>query len=126
VIGEKYALRSMKAPGTGYKNHPVLGNDPQPATMKEYKELKPWEDNGGVHINSGIPNYAFYVTAMELKGYAWEKAGLIWYKALPRLSRNANFEQAAEVMISVASEEFGADSKEKQAVIKGWKAAKVI
>ena len=32
-------------------------------------------DNGGVHINSGIPNHAFYVTATTLGGKAWEKAG---------------------------------------------------
>ena len=126
LIGEKYALRSMKAPGTGYVDHPQIGTDPQPATMDDYKELDPWEDNGGVHINSGIPNYAFYITAMELGGYAWEKAGVIWYKALPRLSRNANFEEAANKIIAVAAEEYGDDSAEHKAVIKGWKAAKVI
>lgn len=126
LIGEKYALRSMKAPGTGYVNHPQIGTDPQPATMDDYKELKPWEDNGGVHINSGIPNYAFYIAAVELGGYSWEKAGAIWYAALPRIKRNATFVEAANVIIDVASEKFGKDSKEHKAVIKGWKAAKVI
>ena len=33
------------------------------------------EDNGGVHINSGIPNHAFYLAARRLGGFAWEKAG---------------------------------------------------
>jgi Zn-dependent metalloprotease len=126
LIGEKYALRSMKAPGTAYVNHPQIGSDPQPATMDDYKELKPWEDNGGVHINNGIPNYAFYVTAMELGGYAWEKAGVVWYKALPQLKRNSSFEEGANVMVRVAGEEFGEDSAEQKAVEKGWKAAKVI
>ncbi|HEY5730465.1 MAG TPA: M4 family metallopeptidase, partial [Anaerolineales bacterium] len=65
-------IRSMKEPGTAY-NDPVLGKDPQPGHMKDY--VKTVSDNGGVHINSGIPNRAFYVTAMELGGYAWEKAG---------------------------------------------------
>jgi Zn-dependent metalloprotease len=126
LIGEQYALRSMKAPGTGYVDHPQIGTDPQPATMDDYLELDPWEDNGGVHINSGIPNYAFYITAMELGGYAWEKAGVIWYKALPRLNRNSSFEEAANMMVLVASEEYGEDSAEHKATIKGWKAAKVI
>jgi Zn-dependent metalloprotease len=30
MIGPKYALRSLKAPGTAYINHPELGTDPQP------------------------------------------------------------------------------------------------
>ena len=47
------ALRSMKAPGTAYDD-PVLGKDPQPAHMKDY--VNTVSDNGGVHINSGIPN----------------------------------------------------------------------
>ncbi|MHA1275854.1 MAG: M4 family metallopeptidase [Candidatus Helarchaeota archaeon] len=126
LVGDKYALRSMKAPGTAYIDHPQLGTDPQPATMDEYKELKPWEDNGGVHINSGIPNYAFYVAATELGGHAWEKAGLVWYKGLPRIKRDANFEEAANVLILVAGELFGEDSPEQNAVRKGWTEAKVI
>ena len=40
------------------------------------------KDNGGVHINSGIPNRAFYLAAVESGGYAWEKAGKIRYIAL--------------------------------------------
>jgi Zn-dependent metalloprotease len=72
-------IRSMKAPGTAY-NDPVLGKDPQPAHMKDYVTTS--QDNGGVHINSGIVNHAFYVTAIEIGGNAWEKAGQIWYKTL--------------------------------------------
>lgn len=51
------ALRSMKAPGTAYDD-PVIGKDPQPASMADYVETD--DDNGGVHINSGIPNRAFH------------------------------------------------------------------
>jgi len=73
------AIRSMKAPGTAYDD-PVLGKDPQPGHMRDYVHTV--EDNGGVHINSGIPNRAFYEAAVRLGGYACEKAGLIWYKTL--------------------------------------------
>ena len=109
LIGEQYALRSMKEPGKAYVNHPLLGTDPQPAKMSDYVDLEPWEDNGGVHINSGIPNYAFYVTAMEIGGYSWEKAGLIWYKALKKLGTNPDFKKAAETTINVAEKLFGPD-----------------
>lgn len=50
-------LRSMSEPGTAYDD-PLLGKDPQPAHMKDF--IKTREDNGGVHLNSGIPNRAFY------------------------------------------------------------------
>lgn len=66
------ALRSMKTPGTAYDD-PVLGKDPQPAHMRDFAYT--YEDNGGVHINSGIPNHAFYLTAISLGGNAWDKAG---------------------------------------------------
>ena len=112
------ALRSMKAPGTAY-NDPVLGKDPQPAHMKDYQKMT--DDNGGVHINSGIPNHAFYLVAMELGGYAWEKAGRIWYVTLrDRLRSNANFQQAADLMYRVGGDLYGKGSREQKAVQAGW------
>ena len=65
------ALRSMKAPGTAYDD-PLVGKDPQPAHMNKYVETQ--QDNGGVHINSGIPNHAFYTVATTLGGRSWEAA----------------------------------------------------
>lgn len=111
-------IRSMKAPGTAYDD-PVLGKDPQPAHMSNY--VNTIEDNGGVHINSGIPNYAFYVVTRELGGYAWEKAGVIWYKALTeKLQANSNFTDAANLTFQAATELFGSGSLEEQAVRTGW------
>lgn len=126
LVGEQYALRSMKAPGTAYVDHPVIGTDPQPATMDTYKMLAPWDDNGGVHINSGIPNHAFYIAAIELGGKAWEKAGLIWYRTLrDRLGKYATFGRAADATIGVARELFGRGSLEEQGVLKAWQEVKV-
>ena len=77
-------------------------------------------DNGGVHINSGIPNRAFYELAIRLGGYAWEKAGLIWYKTLcDRLKPLATFEDAVRLTSAVAKELFGA--AEAKAVKDAWK-----
>lgn len=116
VIG--VGIRSMKAPGTAY-NDSVLGKDPQPAHMKDY--VRTVEDNGGVHINSGIPNHAFYVTAIELGGNAWEKAGRIWYKTLTeKLLDRATFQQACDLTYAAAGELYGNNSLEQQAVKKGW------
>lgn len=115
------AIRSMKEPGTAYDD-PVLGKDPQPADMEHYVKM-PLQDNGGVHINSGIPNRAFCVTALEIGGYAWERAGRIWYYTLrDRLRRTSNFYDAATKTYQVAGELFGEGSREQQAVKTGWDA----
>lgn len=113
-------IRSMKAPGTAYDD-PVLGKDPQPGHMDDF--VNTTGDNGGVHINSGIPNHAFYVTARELGGQAWTRAGRIWYLALTngQLSSQADFQAAAALTHAVAGAEFGAGSTEQQAVVTGWK-----
>lgn len=112
------ALRSMKAPGTAYDD-PVLGKDPQPAHMRDY--VNTLSDNGGVHINSGIPNHAFYIVATELGGNAWERAGKIWYVTLKdKLTANSNFQNCADLTYQAAGELFGAGSIEQQAVQKGW------
>lgn len=111
-------IRSMKAPGTAY-NDPTLGKDPQPGHMNDYVNTA--SDNGGVHINSGIPNHAFYVMAYEMDGYAWEKAGRIWYTTLvDKLSSTANFQGAADATYQVAADLYGANSLEQKAVQKGW------
>ncbi|WP_137295694.1 M4 family metallopeptidase, partial [Nocardioides dongxiaopingii] len=72
-------LRDMAAPGTAYDD-PALGRDPQPAHLRDYVETT--DDNGGVHLNSGIPNRAFHLAAVALGGSSWERAGRVWYTAL--------------------------------------------
>lgn len=71
------ALRDMLHPGTAYDD-PRTGKDPQPADYDHY--VMTYSDNGGVHINSGIPNRAFALFATKAGGYAWERPGEIWYE----------------------------------------------
>ncbi len=112
------ALRSMSNPGTAYDD-PNLGKDPQPADMAHYVNTS--DDNGGVHINSGITNRAFYLVAKQIGGNAWEKAGKIWYVTLTqRLQHDADFQTAADTTFAVAGELFGAGGPEQQAVQAGW------
>ncbi|UNK70647.1 M4 family metallopeptidase [Microbacterium sp. H1-D42] len=96
------ALRSMLEPGTAYDDD-ELGKDPQPAHMRDYVQTT--EDNGGVHINSGIPNRAFALAARAIGGHAWEGAGLAWYRALTGgLSSDAGFSEFAEKTLTAAAE----------------------
>jgi Zn-dependent metalloprotease len=118
------ALRSMKAPGTAFKF------DNQPATMDDYVDLPddgdPRHDNGGVHINSGIPNHAFYLAAVALGGNAWETVGPIWYDALTtRLKSDAQFTDAAAATIASAEALKGKKSPEADAVRSAWADVKV-
>ncbi|WP_369180129.1 M4 family metallopeptidase [Streptomyces mutabilis] len=112
------ALRSMKAPGTAYDDD-VLGKDPQPATMDDF--VRTGRDNGGVHINSGIPNHAFYLVATALGGHAWERAGLVWYDVLTggELAQDALFTDFATLTVKAARERYG-DAEELEAVRKAW------
>jgi Zn-dependent metalloprotease len=111
-------IRSMKEPGTAY-NDPVLGRDPQPGHMRDYVQTQ--SDNGGVHINSGIPNRAFYVTATNIGGHAWEKAGYIWYVTLnSKLQARSDFMTTAAKTYEAARDLFGQGSLEQQAVRAGW------
>ncbi|MHA7261684.1 M4 family metallopeptidase [Arthrobacter sp. TMN-37] len=113
------ALRSLAAPGTAYDDD-VLGKDPQPATMSGF--VTTTSDNGGVHINSGIPNHAFYLTAQRLGGFAWERAGRIWFDAAVGggVQANSGFRVFADVTREAARTRFGTGSEEYEAVRQAW------
>jgi hypothetical protein len=114
------ALRSMAAPGTAYDD-PRLGKDPQPAHMSGYVDTT--DDNGGVHINSGIPNKAFHVVATTLGGNAWEVAGQVWVDAITGdISADCDFATFARLTVAAAGARYGDDSEVVAAVRAGWDA----
>lgn len=123
VNGE--ALRSMSNPGTAYDD-PLIGKDPQPKHMDSYVDLPvdPFNDWGGVHINSGIPNCAFCKAAKYLGGYAWESVGVIWYaalKVLPGKPGATTFQNLANTTTEIARLLFDGDPKKREAVYNAWK-----
>jgi Zn-dependent metalloprotease len=123
VRGE--ALRSMKAPGTAY-NDPNLGKDPQPAQMSRFYQGQ--SDNGGVHINSGIPNKAFHLAATAIGGKAWEGAGRVWFYAHTQggVQPWCNFEQYAAITVRKAQELNPDGGKWPEAVADAWRQVGVI
>lgn len=90
LFGE--AIRSMAYPGTAYDD-PILGTDPQPATMAGYVP------GGDPHVNSGIINRWFYLMATDL---GMDEAALIWYATLQNLWPTAQFADAAHVAAAQA------------------------
>jgi Zn-dependent metalloprotease len=119
------ALRSMRDPGTAYDD-PTLRKDPQPANMKGFVHTT--ADNGGVHINSGIPNHAFCLAALDIGGYAWEKAGRIWYETLSdsHIKATVGFRSFAMLTVSNANRLYGANSAESKSVEKAWNEVSVL
>ena len=115
------ALRSLQAPGTAYDNE-TFGKDPQPDHMDRYVQLPDTDegDNGGVHINSGIPNHAFYLTAMAIGGHAWEAPGHIWYESLRASTSITEFQEFADTTAAKAGQLYGIGSNEQGAVRDAW------
>lgn len=126
-----FALRSFINPGTAYDftaddfskdnfNFRGFAKDPQ---IAHWPISITREDRGGVHINSGIPNKAFYLLAKKLGGYSWEKAGQLWYSVLTsnEVPKNCSFRRWAMHTIHAAKKDqrFGKNVAEK--VEEAWR-----
>jgi bacillolysin len=99
------ALRSLENPNQGGKND----NGYQPKNMSQYQFLKdtPSEDNGGVHVNSGIPNHAFYKFATA-NGMNKDKAERIYWRAMTTyLTRTSKFADLRVAVIQAAKDIHG-------------------
>lgn len=101
------ALRDMADPTMGIydPNNPFGGG--QPAHMDQYANLPNDQsgDYGGVHINSGIPNKAFYNVATSIGKAAAEK---IYYRALTQyLTQYSNFTDLRNAVLQACSDLYG-------------------
>ncbi len=80
----------------------------QPKTLSEMYLGS--QDNGGVHINSGIGNYVYYLFATAVSK---EKAEQVYYKALnDYLTKNSQFIDLRIAVIQAASDLYGPTSQE--------------
>jgi hypothetical protein len=110
-------LRSLEDPTAGgiYNLDDPLGGVGQPATMDQYANLPNSRraDNGGVHINSGIPNRAHFLLAQAV---GREKTEQIAYRALTQyLTPSAEFVDALDASVRAAQDLYG-QGAEVQAV----------
>ncbi|MBF9298388.1 MULTISPECIES: M4 family metallopeptidase [Mammaliicoccus] len=107
-------------PGDGLRSLSNPEQYNQPAHMNNYQNLPNTEqgDYGGVHINSGIPNKAAYLTITKI---GKEKSEDIYYRALTQyLSSNSSFLDAKFALKQAASDLYGANSTEVQQVVNAW------
>ncbi len=112
------ALRDLSNPHNGG----TTGSEAwQPSSMAEF--VSTTGDNGGVHVNSGIPNNAFYRVANVI---GRPSAGAIWYKALTSyLTSSAQFVDARIATEQAATQLYGSGSAELTAVKNAWDAVGV-
>ncbi len=127
LIGAEVMAKGMKAKSLrtftadkAYEDDPYLGTDPQPKHMDD--KYTGTDDYGGVHVNSGIPNHAFYLAAMTIGGHAWEKPGAIWYRTMLKLTAHSDFADMVQTSVETAGTLCGAGSVEQKAVQNAWKA----
>jgi bacillolysin len=100
------ALRNMEDPHNGGTS--LSNNGFQPKHMNE--KYTGTEDNGGVHINSGIPNHAFFKYATAITR---DKAATVYYKALSQyLTKSSQFIDLRLAVIKAATDLYGAGSNE--------------
>jgi thermolysin len=96
------------------------------------------EDNGGVHINSGIPNQAYYLaieggtnrtSGLSVQGVGRanrEQIEQIFYRAFTQmLPANSTFSTARAATIQAARDLFGNNSAPERAVTEAWTAVGV-
>jgi Zn-dependent metalloprotease len=107
--------------GTGLGNNGPLRDlsDPRrtddPDHMANYDPDPSDEDYGGVHTNSNIHNKAAYgvLTAADASGqhqFSVQDASVLFYMTLVRLAPMAEFADAVQVMIDVASTMYAGDA----------------
>lgn len=106
------ALRDFENPDNGALR------GPQPAHMNQFRNLTAEQDNGGVHINSGIPNRAAF---MIIQAIGRDKTERIYYRALTKyLTRNSQFIDARNAVEQAAKDLFGDGGEEVRAVQNGF------
>jgi hypothetical protein len=115
-------LRNMEDPSAGgrFDASNPLQSVGQPSNMSEYANL-PFtrkSDNGGVHVNSGIPNRVAFLIAQAI---GREKTEQIYYRTLTQiLTPDSDFQAAAQATMRAAQDLFGAT--EVNAVSSAWQA----
>lgn len=120
------ALRYMDNPHLAANGGYTANDDPD-----HYSErYTGTADSGGVHINSGIPNHAFYLAAaggthhlsgVTVTGIGTTDAARIWYRSLTvYMTSSTNFAGARTAMLNASDDLFGSGSVQYTTIATAW------
>ncbi len=99
-------LRDLSNPNNGGASLNDSGWQPKHVS----EQYKGTQDNGGVHINSGITNFAYYKFATAITK---DKAEKVYYRALTKyLVKSSKFIDARAAVVQAATDLYGANSNE--------------
>lgn len=119
------ALRYMSDPHRASNSGYTANDDPDHYTERYTGTA----DNGGVHVNSGIPNKVFYLLAVggthhlsgSMTGIGSAAAARIWYRALTSyMTSSTNFKGARTATLNAAAALYGSGSANYNAVARAW------
>lgn len=101
---------TIEAPCMRDMSHNVVGTEGiKPIYYKGENWIYGNRDDGGVHTNSGVPNYWFYLVASS---YGMEVASNIAYRTLTQyLTPTSNFYDARKATLQVADDIYGYDEE---------------
>lgn len=117
IVGPEFPGKAIRS----FKNEKAHQWDHSPKHMKDYRWLAPFEDNGGVHINSGILNHAFYKLCMKLNEPSYGKPIQIAYEGLLKLNQFSQFKDIAKAEHKASQELYGIDSYESKTVREAYR-----
>ncbi|KAA3613925.1 MAG: PKD domain-containing protein [Calditrichaeota bacterium] len=135
-LGEECYTPGTPGDALRFMNDPNLASDPDTYEGDFWAPTanpSPFNDWGGVHTNSGVPNFHFYLlseggsgtndngTNYSVAAITIDKAAKIWYRAQTTyLTTNSQFADARNATLSSAEDLYGAASAEYQAVLDAW------
>lgn len=124
-IGEQAYTPGTSGDALRYMNNPTLGGQPDNYANRVITT----SDSGGVHTNSGIANYEFYLLAqggttsggISVTGIGATNAEKIWYRALTvYMTAGTNFAAARTATINASNDLFGSSSAQSASVAQSW------
>ncbi|MDT0630459.1 M4 family metallopeptidase [Rubrivirga sp. S365] len=128
-VGEESYTPGTSGDALRYLDDPPAGDQPDHYADRYVGS----QDNGGVHINSGIANKQAYLMMAggTFRGQSVQSVGRgvtekVWYRALTRyFTASTNFAGAREGTLQAAADLYGAGSSQARAVADAWAAVGV-
>lgn len=127
MIGEGLIGRELRKRGYAMLRS-LAEPDSTSALLQQPRHMRDYDKNGDPHVNSGIPNHAFYLAAHALGGNTWDRIAPIWYSALvaSRRSPNMSFAEFAKLTIHRAQLLFRVTPSVAKTVEDAWREVGVL